>query len=236
VGRVCPNFKLKLGNKNMSNVKLLVSSPPAWGKTTLLKSLKDVLVISRDGKKYPFPQPHVNVPDFTSADQFIDIIVEGVAAYEKRMNTEPTTIAFDSISKVLLDIEGYTLEQVKSFPYGKVNTEIKKVVDFIEREMAPAFNIILVSHALYSEDINGYQLVNAGGSYRKKGGMLSEVDEAVFLELKGKKRIVHYRNPKMVARTTVADLPDDAPMEEFDLQKHVELLQAQQNKASEWSL
>ena len=220
----------------MSHVKLLVSSPPAWGKTTLLKSLKDVLVISRDGKKYPFPQPHVNVPDFTSADQFIDIIVQAVESYEEKIGKEPVTIAFDSISKVLLDIEAYTLEQVKSFPYGKVNTEIKKVVDFIEREMAPAFNIVLVSHALYSEELNGYQLVNAGGSYGKKGGMLSEVDEAIFLEIKGKKRIIHYRNPRMVARTTVADLPDDAPADDFNLQEHIELLQAQQSEASKWSL
>lgn len=42
------------------------------------------------------------------------------------MGALPKTIAIDSISKILLDIEGYVLEQVKSFPYGKVNTEIKK--------------------------------------------------------------------------------------------------------------
>lgn len=152
-----------------NNVKLLVSSLPNIGKTTLLQTLEDVLVIARDGKRYPFPQAHVNVPDFTSADELINLIVEKVEAYEDKMGKLPKTIAIDSISKILLDIEGYTLEQVKSFPYGKVNTEIKKVVDFIERDMAPNFNIVLVSHALYNEDVSGYALVNAGGSYGKKG-------------------------------------------------------------------
>lgn len=220
----------------MSNVKLLVSSLPNIGKTTLLKSLTDVLVIARDGKKYPFPQPHVNVPDFTSADQLIDIIVEKVEAYEDKIGSLPKTVAIDSVSKILLDIEGYTLEQVKSFPYGKVNTEIKKFVDFIERDMVPNFNVVLVSHAMYSEDVSGYSLVNAGGSYGKKGGILSEVDEAIFVELRGKKRIVHFRNSKMCSRTTMADLPENSPIEDFDLQKHLESLQSKQQDAEKWSL
>jgi len=47
----------------MSKVKMLISSLPNIGKTTLLQTLDDVLVIARDGKKYPFPQAHVNVED-----------------------------------------------------------------------------------------------------------------------------------------------------------------------------
>jgi len=133
-----------------------------------------------------------------------------------------------------LDIECYTLEAVKSFPYGKINTEIKKVVDFIERDMVPNFNVVLVSHAMYNEDVSGYGLVNAGGSYGKKGGMLSEVDEAIFVELRGKKRIVHFRNSKMCSRTTMADLPETMPIEEFNLQTHLELLCAKQGKAEKW--
>ena len=220
----------------MSNVKLLISSLPNIGKTTLLKDLTDVLIIARDGKKYPFEQAHVNVPDFSSADQLIDLIEEKVGAYEEKMGCLPKTIAIDSISKILLDIEGYTLEQVKSFPYGKVNTEIKKVVDFIERDMSPTFNIVLVSHALYSEDVSGYAMVNAGGSYGKKGGILSEVDEAIFVELKGKKRMLHFRNSKMCSRTTCSDLPDTMDSADFNLQKHIEMLQSKQGKAEKWSL
>ncbi len=220
----------------MSNVKMLVSGITNSGKTSILQTLEDVLIIARDGKQYPFPQAHVNVPDFTKIDTLIDLIVDKVEAYEQKMGSVPKTIAIDSISKILLDIEGYILEQVKSFPYGKVNTEIKKFVDFIERDMATTFNVVLVSHALYSEDTNGYSLVNAGGSYGKKGGMLSEVDEAIFLEVRGANRVVHYRNAKMAARTTMADLPNSVPLEDFNLQKHIKMLQTKQSKAAEWSL
>lgn len=220
----------------MSTVKILVSSLPNIGKTTLLQSLKDCLVIARDGKKYPFPQSHVNVPDFTSAEQLIDLIISKVNAYEDTIGSLPKTIVIDSISKILLDIEGYTLEAVKSFPYGKINTEIKKVVDFIERDIAPQFNVVLVSHAMYDEDSNSYKLVNAGGSYGKKGGILSEVDEAIFLELKGKNRVVHFKNSRMASRTTVTDSPESVPVEDFNLQEHIEGLMEKQDKVSDWTL
>jgi hypothetical protein len=220
----------------MSNVKLLISSLPAVGKTTLLQTLEDVLVIARDGKQYPFPQAHVNVPDFDDVDQLIDLVVEKVDAYEEKMGSQPKTIAFDSCSKMFLDIEAYVLQQVKSFPYGKVNTEIQKLVNFIERDVVPNFNVVLVSHAMYNEEINGYQLVNAGGSFGKKGGLLSEVDEGIFLELRGKARNVHFRNSKMCARTTAVDLPDMIPSEEFNLQEHLEMLMAKQSDAKKWSL
>lgn len=220
----------------MSNVKLLVASLPAVGKTTLLHSLEDVLVIARDGKQYPFPQPHVNVPDFSDVDQLIDLVVDKVNAYEAKLGEQPKTIAFDSISKIFLDIEAYVLEQVKSFPYGKVNTEINKLVAFIERDVVPNFNVVLVSHAMYNEDVSGYSLVNAGGSFGKKGGILSEVDESVFLEMRGKNRNIHYRNSRMCARTTVTDLPDVIPAEEFHLQEHLEMLRNKQGEAQEWSL
>jgi len=220
----------------MSKIKLLVSGLPNIGKTTLLATLEDVFIVARDGKQYPFPQPHVNVPDFTSSDQLIDLIVEKVEAYEKKIGKLPETVVIDSISKILLDIESYVLEQVKSYPYGKVNTEIKRVVDFIERDLADAFNVVLVSHAMYTEETVGYSLVNAGGSYGKKGGILSEVNEAIFLELKSKKRIIHFRNSQLASRTTIAELPDSMPANEFNLKDHIKFLQSKQTKASKWSL
>ncbi|WAK44658.1 exonuclease [Alteromonas phage vB_AmeP_PT11-V19] len=216
---------------------MLVSALPAVGKTSLLQSLEDVVVIARDGKKYPFPQPHVNVPDFETVDEFIATVVETVEKYEEKFGNLPKTLAFDSFSKVVLDIEGNVLSRVSSFPYAVVNTEIKKLVDFIENDVASNFDVVIVSHANFNEETTGYQLVNAGGSWGKKGGILSEVDESLFIEMKGKKRILHYRNPKMIARTTVADLPDSEELtDEFSLQKHLEMLRSKQSEAAEWSL
>jgi len=220
----------------MAKTKLLISGLPNIGKTTVLQSLTDVLVIARDGKKYPFPQPHVNVPDFETAAELISIITDKINAYETKFGKMPETIVIDSLSKILLDIEGNVLARVKSFPYGVITTEIKEIVDFIERDLADAFNIVLVSHAIYSEDTLGYSLVNAGGSWGKKGGILSEVDQAVFIELKGKNRVLHYRNPKMASRTTLSELPDSIPLDQYNLQEHLDLITSKQASAEEWSL
>ena len=220
----------------MAKTKLLISGLPNIGKTTVLQSLTDVLVIARDGKKYPFPQPHVNVPDFETAAELISIITDKINAYETKFGKMPETIVIDSLSKILLDIEGNVLARIKSFPYGVITTEIKEIVDFIERDLADAFNIVLVSHAIYSEDTLGYSLVNAGGSWGKKGGILSEVDQAVFIELKGKNRVLHYRNPKMASRTTLSELPDSIPLDQYNLQEHLDLITSKQASAEEWSL
>ena len=191
-------------------------------------------MIARDGKKYPFPQPHVNVPDFVFAQEIIDVIYEKIAAYETKMGELPKTIVIDSISKMLLDIEGSCIARISSFPYGEVNKEIKLLVDFIESDLADNFNVVIVSHTI--TDDSGTKLVNAGGSWGKKGGMLSETDQAIYLDVKGKKRTIHFRNNRLVSRTTIAELPDSIPLEEFNLQNHVDLLVGSQQDVGEWSL
>lgn len=218
----------------MANVKLLVSGPANCGKTTLLQTLEDVLVIARDGKRYPFPQPHVNVPDFILAQEVIDLITDKINAYEEKVGELPKTIVIDSISKLLLDIEGSCLSRIASFPYGEVNKEIKLLVDFIERDLADTFNIVMVSHTI-TED-GETKLVNAGGSWGKKGGVLSEVDQAIYVDVKGKKRTIHLRNSKLVARTTLEDLPDSVPQDEFNLQEHLKLLLSEQTDVEKFSL
>jgi len=40
----------------------------------------------------------------------------------------------------------------------------------------------------------------------------------------------------MASRTTTKSLPENVPIEDFNLQKHIEMLQEKQNKAGEWSL
>ena len=214
--------------------KLLLSGAPNSGKTSLLQTLTDVLVIARDGKRYPFKQPHVNVPDFTFAQEVIDLITEKIGVFEEKTGDLPKTIVIDSVSKMFLDIEGSCIARIHSFPYGEVNKEIKLLVDFIERDLAEAFNIVMVSHSMTDDD--GTKLVNAGGSFGKKGGILSETDEAIYLDIKGKKRTVHLRNNRLVSRTTVADSPDSIPLEEFNLQEYVEMLNEKQNDVKEWSL
>jgi len=219
-------------------VKLLISGQPNTGKTTLLKTLDPArtLVISRDGKAFPFKLVNRSIKDFTDADDLINQISDAVVAYVDKFDKNPETIVVDSISKILLDIEARVLARVKSFPYGVVNTEISKLTEFLESEIAQNCNLILVSHAIFNTDTSSYELVNAGGSWGKKGGMLSEVDNGIFIEIKNKKRIIHNRSAQLAARTTLEDLPDSVPIEDYNLQEHMDLLASSLHEADEYSL
>ena len=58
----------------MSAAKLLITGMPNTGKTTLLKTLQNALVISRDGKPFSLELPHVNVFDYKTIEEFLDIV------------------------------------------------------------------------------------------------------------------------------------------------------------------
>lgn len=219
-----------------ATTKILVSGVPNSGKTCLLQPLEDVLVFSRDGKIYPFPQPHVNVPDFVYASELTTLMGEKICDYEDKFGKLPKTIVIDSISKILLDIEGETCKRVKSFPYGVVNTEIKALMDYIETVLAPNFNVVFVSHALFDAEADEFKLVNAGGSWGKKGGVISEVSEAVFIEAKGKKRTVHIKNAEMLSRTVIDSMPTKMTSDEFNLQKHINTILENQTVANTFRL
>ena len=81
-------------------VKMLISGMSNSGKTTLTESLKDVLVISHDGKHYPFPKPHVNVPTFQTSAELIAISNEKIEAFNTKFGQYPSTIVYDSVSKI----------------------------------------------------------------------------------------------------------------------------------------
>ena len=65
---------------------------------------------------------------------------------------------------------------------------------------------------------------------------LAETDEALFLETKSSKRIVHFKSVKFPARTLTDGVPDSIPVEDFNLQAHLDLLSEKQNAADEFSI
>ena len=210
-------------------VKILISGLPNTGKTTLLKTLnpETTLVISRDGKRFPFSIPKKTIDDFEDVSDLIAQISGAIAKFVEVYDRNPETIVIDSISKIFLDIEARVLARVKSFPYGVINTEISKLVEFLEHTIATNCNLVMVSHAMLNVDTNSYDLVNAGGSWGKKGGMISEVDNAIFIEIKNKKRVIHHKSPTLAARSVLEEVPDSMPIEEYDLQKHIDVLSEQ---------
>ncbi len=214
--------------------KLLISALPNMGKTTLLKDLKDTLIIANDGKKYPFKQPHINIEQVTSASGFIGDIDGALDRYNEKFGNYPKIVVIDSISKVLLDIESYYISTISSFPYGQIGKDIKELMDYIENDLVKnGCTVVFVSHAMKDDD--GYfKLVTSGGAAGKRGGVIADVDNSIYLELKGKKRIVHYKNPKLLARSLDETLPDFVEIENFNLQDYVDTMVAHESDTDEW--
>lgn len=218
-------------------VKLLVSGLSNSGKTTLTKSLEKALVISHDGKRYPFPVAHKLVSSFDTSEELIQLTSDAIEAYNAKFGEYPETVVFDSVSRVFDTLYDNCNRKYTGFTiYSSLDKEIKEFTSFIEDSIvASGINVIILSHAIHEPDTGAYNLVGKG-SFAKVGGFLSVVDESVFLEPKASKRIVHFKSTKFPARTLQENLPDSMPVEEFNLQQHVELLAANQANADEHSL
>lgn len=219
------------------SVKQLISAEANSGKTTLTKNLENSLVISHDGKRYPFPVPHVLIPTFENIQELINLTVEKIEAYKEKFGAYPDTIVFDSVSKVFDTIHANCNEKYKGFViYSELDKEVVAFTSFIENSLiASGMNVILISHALYDSDTAKYNLVGKG-SFAKRGGFLAEVDEALFIEVKSNKRVIHFRSAKLPARSLQEDLPESISVEDFNLQEHINKLAGNAGAVDEFAL
>ena len=215
--------------------KLLISGLANTGKTSLLQTLENVLVIANDGKKYPFKQPHVNVEEIHTSKDFIDTVSSALDRYDQKFGHYPEILVIDSISKTLLDIEAYHLATIASFPYGPIGKEISAMMHYIENDLVKqGCHVIFVSHAF--KDDSELALVNAGGSWGKKGGVLSEVDDAIYVDIKGKKRMIHTKNNRLLSRSLDESIPESIPVEEFSLKDYMDSIVARETDTDEWAI
>ena len=208
-------------------VKLLISGLSNSGKTTLLKHLTDAYVLSHDGKKFPFPIPHTNVPTFDSVANLTDLTSTKIQAYQETKGELPKTVVIDTASKIFDTIYDNCNRKFTGFKiYSELDIEIKQFTDYIENILvANGMNVIILSHAVYEADTASYNLVGKG-SFAKRSGFLSEVDFASFLELKNNKRYIHHRSTKFPARTLLEAAPDSQLVDEFNLQDYIDQIAA----------
>lgn len=218
-------------------VKLLIAAEANSGKTSLTKTLQDALVVSHDGKRFPFAVPHVMVDSFDSTQGLIDLVNSKIITYKEKFGSYPKTIVFDSVSKIFDTMLMYCNAKYTGFNiYSNLSNEVNALTNYIQNTLiASDMNVILISHALYDQDTAKYNLVGKG-DFAKRGGFLSEVDQSIFLETKANKRIIHFRSTKFPARTLVDDDPDSMSVDEFNLQRYIEKLSSLQEAADEFSL
>lgn len=218
-------------------IKLLLAAESNSGKTTLTKTLTDTLVISHDGKRYPFSIPHVMVADFSSISELINLINTKIEAYNEKFGVYPKTIVFDSVSKIFDTMLAYNNAKHTGFKiYSELSADVVAFTSYIQNTLiASDINVILISHAIYDADTAKYNLVGKG-DFAKRGGFLAETDQALFIEVKGAKRILHFRSPKFPARTLREADPDTMPIEDFNLQNYVDALVAEQSTVDNFEL
>jgi hypothetical protein len=119
--------------------------------------------------------------------------------------------------------------------WTEANKQIQEFVRFVDSLVDADISVVIINHAIYDQDVRKYIEV-CQGSFAKIGGFLSTMDFSSFLETKGNKRIVHHRNPNMMSRTLLDDVPDSQPVEEYNIQEYIDKIKQQSNKAYKWEL
>lgn len=221
----------------MSAVKILISGEANAGKTTLIKDMTNTLLLSHDGKKPAVKIPHVYVNSFESVTDLLTLFNEKIQAYHDKYGIYPQTVVIDSVSRIYDTISNICNTKYSGFTiYSEMDKMIKEFNAYLEDTLiASDINVILISHALYDSETSQYNLVGKG-SYAKLGGALSTVEEAIFLEKKTNKRIVHFRSTKFPARTLQDAFPDQLSSDEFNMQTYLESVIASQTETDELAL
>lgn len=219
------------------SIKLLIAAESNSGKTTLTRDLKDALVVSHDGKKFPFGIPHVMIDTFDTVDSLIETVNGKIVAYKERFKAYPKTVVFDSVSKIFDTILDNCNTKYTGFAiYSALDKEIHALTEYIQNTLiASDMNVIIISHALYDADTTKYNLIGKG-NFSKRGGFLAETDQAIFIETKASKRIIHFRSTKFPARTLRESDPDSLPVDEFNLQEYIDTLSEEQGSVDEFAL
>ncbi len=219
----------------MSAAKILITGMPNTGKTSLLKPLQNALVISRDGKPFSLELPHVNVPDYKTIEEFLDIVQNKIEAYENKFSKSPDTIVFDSVSRVFTDIETSCSKRFSGYDvWSNVNKEINTFLSSITEMQEGGFNIVLIAHAVWDENAKKY-IETCKGSFAKIGGFLSTVDYAMNIDIVGNKHILRHKGNSL--SRTLLDMPEKEEANNFNLQSYLDKIKEKSNVVTEkWSI
>ena len=218
-------------------IKLLITGQENSGKTTLVSSIKDGLVMSTDNKAFRGKVPHFRYTVYNCLEDLIDTVSSKLEAYETKFKHLPKTFVIDSVTHLQNAIIKYNNDKYTGFNvWSGINRDILAFNFFIEDELIPAgINIVLTAHTTYDTD-NAKFKVESPGNFGKTGSWLSIVDEAIYLETKGNKRILHYSTMKFPCRTLQAELPESINVNDFNINDHIKLLESSIQESGEWSI
>jgi len=218
-------------------IKLLVSAFESSGKSTITSQLKDALVFNMDHKEYAFKVPHANIKDYNSMDEVIQTISEKIEAYNKKTGNYPSVVVMDTVTQLYSSMQKHNADKYKGFDVHSMNNkETLAFNEFIENSLIPSgISVIIVAHTSYDESTSRH-VIPATGAFAKAGSWLSVVNDAIFIEKKPNKLVIHTSGLKYPARSTLADLPTGVDIEQYSLQEHIDQLTAQKVEATDFEL
>jgi len=219
-----------------NGVKFLVAAFESSGKSTLTSQLDKVLVFNMDKKEYGFKVPHVNIKGYEGMDALIDLITEKLEAYNEKFGEYPQTVVFDTVTQMYSAMQKYNGTKYKGFDEHKANNaDTLAINEFIEESLIPSgINVVIVAHTIYDE-ATGRHIIPATGAFAKSGSWLSVVNDAVFIEKKANKLLVHTGGLKFPARTTL-DIPTAVEISEYSIQEHLQQLMDNKFEAEDFVL
>lgn len=218
-------------------IKLLVSAFEASGKSTITSQLEDVLVFNFDHKEYSFRVPHANLKNYNGMSDLIQQMSEKISAYREKFGHYPKSIVFDTVTQMYSSMQKYNADKYKGFDIHSNNgKETLDFNEFIETSVIPSgINAIIVAHTVYDEP-TARHVIPATGAFAKAGSWLSVVNDAIFIEKKPNKLVVHTSGLKYPARSTIPDLATNLDIEEYNLQEHLNKLTSIKVEADEFAL
>ena len=210
----------------MSGIKFLVSGVERSTKTTTTSKIKDALVISIDNKKYPFKVPHWNANEYVGMEHFKKTILDKIDKYKEKFGKLPKTIVFDTVTVLYSKINEYANKTKSGYEiHSLINKETLDFNSFVENTLVfNGLNVVIVAHTIMDGETARY-IIPASGAFAKAGSWLGTVDNAIYIGLKGNQFYVYHKDLKYPCRSVIDELPEAQPAKEYDINKHIELME-----------
>ena len=218
-------------------IKLGIVAMEASGKTTLISKIKDALVVSTDNKAFRGKVAHFRYSHYDGLDAFIETIGEKLDLYKEKEGKYPRTLVIDSVTHLANNMEKWANDRFTGFNiWSNLSKDILAFNAFLEDDIIPAgINVVFTAHTQYDPDTAKYKIASPG-SFGKNGSWLSVTDEARFIEVKSNKRVIHYRTSKFPCRTLQDDYPDSVAIEDYDINKDIDILENSIIESEEWTI
>lgn len=218
-------------------IKLLVSGFENTGKSTVASKINNAMVVNFDRKEYGFAVPHMNVTTYEGIFPLIDTINEKLGAYKEKFGKLPETMVLDTVTQFYTTMQKHNNGKYKGFDIHTANnTDTLELNGYIEDVLlANGVNVVIVAHTVYDAD-TGRHIIPASGQFAKAGSWLSVVNDAIFIEKKSNKRVVHQKSLKFPCRTTIEDIAPEVDADAYDINEHIATLTRQKVEATEFAL